>query len=251
MRAPSEALCPAPTASTSRWFVRTSRTSAAGGGMTAVGFRSRLASAGVCLAAWPTSRRSWPPSSRATRTPPPSCSRSSTTSCGSSPPRGWPRRSRARPSRPPPWSTRRTSGWSAVTPARHWNGRGHFFAAAAEAMRRILVETARRKRAVKRGGGPAGPNSATRSTRPPTRPPDELLALDEALDRAGRGRPARRPSWSSSGTSPACPSTRRPRPWASPARTADRLLGLRPGLALPPHLPGELRPSRTDFLQFR
>ena len=34
-----------------------------------------------------------------------------------------------------------------------WNGRGHFFAAAAEAMRRILVENARRKRSERRGGG--------------------------------------------------------------------------------------------------
>src|SRR5262245_9539345 len=34
-----------------------------------------------------------------------------------------------------------------------WNGRGHFFAAAAEAMRRILVEAARRKRRVRHGGG--------------------------------------------------------------------------------------------------
>jgi RNA polymerase sigma factor (TIGR02999 family) len=38
-------------------------------------------------------------------------------------------------------------------PAPNWNGRGHFFAAAAEAMRRILVENARRKRRVKHGGG--------------------------------------------------------------------------------------------------
>src|SRR5438876_687071 len=36
--------------------------------------------------------------------------------------------------------------------AQHWNSRGHFFAAAAEAMRRILVEEARRKRSLKRGG---------------------------------------------------------------------------------------------------
>src|SRR5947207_5850163 len=35
----------------------------------------------------------------------------------------------------------------------HWEGRGHFFAAAAEAMRRVLVENARRKKALKRGGG--------------------------------------------------------------------------------------------------
>src|SRR5947209_8428613 len=39
-----------------------------------------------------------------------------------------------------------------VDRAAHWNSRGHFFAAAAEAMRRILVERARSKRRVKRGG---------------------------------------------------------------------------------------------------
>ncbi len=39
-----------------------------------------------------------------------------------------------------------------VDAVQHWNSRGHFFAAAAEAMRRILVEQARRKRAVKHGG---------------------------------------------------------------------------------------------------
>src|SRR5512140_203190 len=37
-------------------------------------------------------------------------------------------------------------------PDEHWNSRGHFFAAAAEAMRRILVENARRKRALRHGG---------------------------------------------------------------------------------------------------
>src|SRR5439155_1103809 len=37
--------------------------------------------------------------------------------------------------------------------AEHWNSRGHFFAAAAEAMRRILVEQARRKQRVRHGGG--------------------------------------------------------------------------------------------------
>ena len=84
--------------------------------------------------------------------PPRICSRSSTTSCGSSPPRDWRARSPARPCRPPPSSTRRTCGWSAATQP-HWNGRGHFFAAAAEAMRRILVENARRKGRVRHGGG--------------------------------------------------------------------------------------------------
>ena len=39
-----------------------------------------------------------------------------------------------------------------VERAQHWNSRGHFFAAAAEAMRRILVENARRKKRIKHGG---------------------------------------------------------------------------------------------------
>src|SRR5437763_3495000 len=39
-----------------------------------------------------------------------------------------------------------------VEKAQHWNSRGHFYAAAAEAMRRILVENARRKKALRRGG---------------------------------------------------------------------------------------------------
>src|SRR6201993_1788159 len=39
-----------------------------------------------------------------------------------------------------------------VEKAQHWNSRGHFFAAAAEAMQRILVEQARRRKAAKRGG---------------------------------------------------------------------------------------------------
>src|SRR5437763_3083461 len=40
-----------------------------------------------------------------------------------------------------------------VEKAQHWNSRGHFFAAAAEAMRRILIENARRKQRAKHGGG--------------------------------------------------------------------------------------------------
>src|SRR5918995_7243624 len=39
--------------------------------------------------------------------------------------------------------------------SRSWDGRGHFFAAAAEAMRRILLDRARDRRRLKRGGGPA------------------------------------------------------------------------------------------------
>jgi RNA polymerase sigma factor (TIGR02999 family) len=61
-----------------------------------------------------------------------------------------------------------------------WNSRGHFFAAAAEAMRRILVDNARRKLAVKRGGGQTG--VALDQIDPAVNPPaDDLLALDEAL----------------------------------------------------------------------
>jgi RNA polymerase sigma factor (TIGR02999 family) len=68
-----------------------------------------------------------------------------------------------------------------------WDGRGHFFAAAAEAMRRILVENARRKARIKHGGGLAreldGPDVAA-----PERP-EAILALDDALDRLAVGTP--------------------------------------------------------------
>ena len=65
--------------------------------------------------------------------------------------------------------------------AQQWNSRGHFFAAAAEAMRRILVESARRKARVKRGGG--GQRLALPHELPaPTAPVEEVLAVDEALD---------------------------------------------------------------------
>jgi RNA polymerase sigma factor (TIGR02999 family) len=63
-----------------------------------------------------------------------------------------------------------------------WNGRGHFFAAAAEAMRRILVENARRKARLKHGGQLARiPVEALDVAAPEV--PCELLELDEALDR--------------------------------------------------------------------
>jgi RNA polymerase sigma factor (TIGR02999 family) len=63
-----------------------------------------------------------------------------------------------------------------------WNSRGHFFAAAAEAMRRILVENARRKRTHKRGGG--FQRHSLDDVQPVTREPDEeVLAIDEALSR--------------------------------------------------------------------
>jgi RNA polymerase sigma factor (TIGR02999 family) len=63
-----------------------------------------------------------------------------------------------------------------------WDSPGHFFAAAAESMRRILVERARRKRAIKHGGQWERVNAdAVELTQP--LPDDQLLALDEALNR--------------------------------------------------------------------
>jgi RNA polymerase sigma factor (TIGR02999 family) len=63
-----------------------------------------------------------------------------------------------------------------------WNGRGHFFGAAAEAMRRILIEAARRKGRAKRGGDLARQNLSGIDLAAPE-PPNDLLALDEALAR--------------------------------------------------------------------
>jgi RNA polymerase sigma factor (TIGR02999 family) len=68
-----------------------------------------------------------------------------------------------------------------VEPESHWDNRRHFFASAAEAMRRILVENARRKKRDKHGGG-------LRRVELPDLPvadqnPDDLLALDDALSK--------------------------------------------------------------------
>src|SRR5258708_887928 len=63
-----------------------------------------------------------------------------------------------------------------------WNSRGHFFAAAAEAMRRILITNARRKKADKRGGQQTRV-SLDSVDLVSVAPPDELLALDEALEK--------------------------------------------------------------------
>ncbi len=67
-----------------------------------------------------------------------------------------------------------------VERAQRWNSRGHFFAACAEAMRRILVEQARRKQADKRGGGRPRVELDGVVVAAPQRG-DDLLALDEAL----------------------------------------------------------------------
>jgi RNA polymerase sigma factor (TIGR02999 family) len=69
-----------------------------------------------------------------------------------------------------------------------WTGRGHFFAAAAEAMRRILVEAARRKGRLKRGGGRARLDANEVDLAAPDAV-DDLLALDEALGRLAAANP--------------------------------------------------------------
>jgi RNA polymerase sigma factor (TIGR02999 family) len=71
---------------------------------------------------------------------------------------------------------------------RVWDSRGHFFAAAAEAMRRILIENARRKRRLKRGGKCERLDLADLDIAVEA-PCDDLVALDEALDKLAEKRP--------------------------------------------------------------
>jgi RNA polymerase sigma factor (TIGR02999 family) len=69
-----------------------------------------------------------------------------------------------------------------VEKTQHWNSRGHFFAAAAEAMRRILIEQVRRKRSQRQGGGRGRCQLSDRDLVDiPLN--DELLDLDEALSK--------------------------------------------------------------------
>jgi RNA polymerase sigma factor (TIGR02999 family) len=69
-----------------------------------------------------------------------------------------------------------------------WNSRRHFFTAAAEAMRRILVESARRKRAIKRGGDRRRVPLDEANIGGPQRASD-LVALDEAISRLEEQQP--------------------------------------------------------------
>ena len=72
--------------------------------------------------------------------------------------------------------------------AQRWNSRGHFFAAAAEAMRRILVEGARRKKAAKAGGGWQRQELVDVELAVDTSG-DDLFAVDEALSRLAEAHP--------------------------------------------------------------
>ena len=76
-----------------------------------------------------------------------------------------------------------------VDQAQHWNSRGHFFAAAAEAMRRILIEDARRKRRPKHGGDRR--RVALDDALPQADRHHDLLAVDEALTRLAEQEPAK------------------------------------------------------------
>ena len=72
---------------------------------------------------------------------------------------------------------------------RLWDSRGHFFAAAAEAMRRILIEQARRRHAAKRGGQRQRVE-LSESDLATSMPDDELLALNDALEQLATADPA-------------------------------------------------------------
>ena len=72
--------------------------------------------------------------------------------------------------------------------AQQFEGRGHFFAAAAEAIRRILVEQARRRLALKRGGRQKREEMAADRIAAPA-PDDELIALHEALEKLAEQHP--------------------------------------------------------------
>ncbi len=75
-----------------------------------------------------------------------------------------------------------------VEKAQHWDSRGHFFAAAAEAMRRILVEKARRKGRLKRGGHQHRIDLDNVELTF-VAPGDDILAIDEALTRLAQVHP--------------------------------------------------------------
>ena len=72
--------------------------------------------------------------------------------------------------------------------ARHWDSRGHFFSAAAEAMRRILVDSALRKHSLKRGGDHCRMELDSQLPAPQDRAED-VLAVDDALSQLSREDP--------------------------------------------------------------
>ena len=90
-----------------------------------------------------------------------------------------------------PSMPRRLFHWEAylrLVGDQHFEGRAHFFAAAAEAMRRVLVDHSRNRARLKRGGG-KNQIDLDRLTDPAAATDEDLLALDEALDRLARRYP--------------------------------------------------------------
>jgi RNA polymerase sigma factor (TIGR02999 family) len=77
-----------------------------------------------------------------------------------------------------------------VDQAQQWDSRGHFFAAAAEAMRRILVESARKKKCLRHGGAVRRVDLQEVASLADS-PDDDLLALDEALTRLAAREPVK------------------------------------------------------------
>ena len=73
--------------------------------------------------------------------------------------------------------------------SQHWNSRGHFFAASAEAMRRILVDNARRKQSLKQGGN-FHRQQADLDQLSQIESSEEILAIDEALAKLAQENPA-------------------------------------------------------------
>jgi RNA polymerase sigma factor (TIGR02999 family) len=74
--------------------------------------------------------------------------------------------------------------------AQHWESRGHFFAAAAEAMRRVLIDNARRRRSQRRGGEAQRRSLEGLETASPASD-DELLAVNDALERLHKIAPSK------------------------------------------------------------
>ena len=136
------------------------------------------------------SRRFSTPSRPATRRRPPGCCRWSTTNCAASPRKSSPRRSRDIRSKPPPWSTRPTCGSSAPTRPNRWDGRGHFFAAAADGHAPHPRRNARRKQRIIHGGGRQRQKLHPDLVAAPV-PDDDLLALDAALARLAERDPVK------------------------------------------------------------
>lgn len=73
-------------------------------------------------------------------------------------------------------------------PHQHWDSRAHFFGAAAEAMRRILIDNARRKKALRHGAGQQPLDIQELEIAAPA-PDDQILALDEALNQLAAEHP--------------------------------------------------------------